>query len=257
MRSAADPPTVGTSPFSGTRSCPNKSADKSAQATHMARHARKSLVQSPTPKMTAVVRQAAKPARVGQKFIHPLIMYPFNQPSDYRNLEALYTGLVKQLAQNNSDFSKGLAANRAAYATPITILNQQTFHNNARFRFDEQRTWNTAFKSFIQGYVEKYSKIVPVWSVDTCQMWLDAFGYAYDNKRSGEDVYWLIPGDFDYASRAGQDVLKIIEKLPEAVMNSSQDLAVGEIKVEPNSSKQLIDTYGTYGLLYNWFPNEA
>ena len=24
-----------------------------------------------------------------------------------------------------------------------------------------------------------------------------------------------------------------------------------------NSAKQLIDTYGTYGLLYNWFPAEA
>jgi hypothetical protein len=34
-------------------------------------------------------------------------------------------------------------------------------------------------------------------------------------------------------------------------------LSLGEIKVPLNSSKQLIDTYGTYGLLYNWFPVEA
>jgi hypothetical protein len=34
-------------------------------------------------------------------------------------------------------------------------------------------------------------------------------------------------------------------------------LAIGEISVDINSAKQLIDTYGTYGLLYNWFPSEA
>ena len=38
---------------------------------------------------------------------------------------------------------------------------------------------------------------------------------------------------------------------------SRVDLALGEITVDPNSAKQLIDTYGTYGLLYNWFPSEA
>lgn len=35
------------------------------------------------------------------------------------------------------------------------------------------------------------------------------------------------------------------------------ELCIGEITVPLNSAKQLIDTYGTYGLLYNWFPAEA
>ncbi len=36
-----------------------------------------------------------------------------------------------------------------------------------------------------------------------------------------------------------------------------QDLCIGEIETDHNDSKQLTDTYGTFGLLYNWFPSEA
>jgi len=32
---------------------------------------------------------------------------------------------------------------------------------------------------------------------------------------------------------------------------------VGEIAADHNNSKQLIDTYGTFALLYNWFPVQA
>ena len=32
---------------------------------------------------------------------------------------------------------------------------------------------------------------------------------------------------------------------------------MGEITIPSDSAKQLIDTYGTYGLLYNWFPAQA
>ena len=71
-------------------------------------------------------------------------------------------------------------------------------------------------------------------------------------------VYWLIPGDFNYASSEGQKVLAQLERIPEYVYDGRDvDLSLGEIKVPLNSAKQLIDTYGTYGLLYNWFPNEA
>jgi hypothetical protein len=34
-------------------------------------------------------------------------------------------------------------------------------------------------------------------------------------------------------------------------------LCIGEICADHNNSKQLIDTYGTFALLYNWFPAEA
>ena len=40
-------------------------------------------------------------------------------------------------------------------------------------------------------------------------------------------------------------------------MELQQDLCIGEIATDHNNSKQLIDTYGTFALLYNWFPAEA
>lgn len=89
-------------------------------------------------------------------------------------------------------------------------------------------------------------------------MWLAGFGKAYDEvNNTGNDAYWLIPGDFDYASPRGQKVLAKMDELPKAVFDHDQDLCLGEITLDINSSKQLIDTYGTYGLLYNWFPHEA
>lgn len=87
-------------------------------------------------------------------------------------------------------------------------------------------------------------------------MWLAGFGHAYKTSNIA-DVYWLIPCDFDFAGDTGIDVLNKLEMIPAQVKEGLYDLVLGEIKVPLNSSKQLIDTYGTYGLLYNWFPAEA
>lgn len=134
-------------------------------------------------------------------------------------------------------------------------MNRQTFYTNSKFKFDQN--WNDTFLQFRSNWVEKHSDIIDAWCVDTCQMWLTGFGHAYDQGHKQEDVYWLIPGDFDYGTEVGEDVLKELERIPDAVANHEQDLCVGEISVPVDSSKQLIDTYGTYGLLYNWFPHEA
>ncbi len=55
----------------------------------------------------------------------------------------------------------------------------------------------------------------------------------------------------------GQEVLGRLHDLPEIVLELDQDLCIGEIETDHNNSKQLIDTYGTFALLYNWFPAEA
>src|SRR5437879_2917957 len=91
----------------------------------------------------------------------------------------------------------------------------------------------------------------------TCQMWLAGFGSAYDasynNSDNSGDIFWLIPGDFDYASDAGQGVLNQMYDIPKKVMDQA-NFCVRQLEIPTNSSKQLIDTYGTYGLLFNWFP---
>jgi hypothetical protein len=55
----------------------------------------------------------------------------------------------------------------------------------------------------------------------------------------------------------GRDVMGHLHDLPEICAELKQDLCVGEIHTDYNNSKQLIDTYGTFSLLYNWFPTEA
>lgn len=173
----------------------------------------------------------------GLRKIHPIVIYPFTQPRDPRHLEALYGDLLKRVSENTG-----------RYAKPITVLNRQTFHRNSS---------NGTFRTFQHDYVEKYSAVLHTWSVDSCQLWLQGFGHAFDHRATVYDVYWLIPGDFDYAGKAGQDVLKRFEQIPDAVYSGETELCIGEISVPLSSAKQLIDTYGTYGLLYNWFPAEA
>ncbi len=95
-------------------------------------------------------------------------------------------------------------------------------------------------------------------------MWLTGLGAAFDVEKDLKeegDVFWLIPGDFKYSQYSkdnkGKDIFDEMVKIPNAVLARECDLCIGEIKIDTNSSKDLIDTYGTYGLLANWFPNEA
>ncbi len=198
-----------------------------------------------------------KTPNTSSKKIHPIIMYPFTQPKNTSDLEILYTDLIKPLNDNPEK-----------YATPITIINRQTFHKSMDWVYTEDS--KTLIDNFLNEFVKPVSKLEKVWSVDTCQMWLDGFGMAYGENSTGEDVYWLIPGDFEYSKidaetktettngkKQKDDELSVFEKMmqiPDIVFYKNQDLCIGEIKVNPNNSKQLIDTYGTYGLLYNWFP---
>jgi hypothetical protein len=115
---------------------------------------------------------------------------------------------------------------------------------------------NKQYLEFRRRTVARRSEIVDAWCVDTCQMWYAGLGMAFE--RGGpEDVYWLIPGDFNYGTAMGQEVLGRLHDLPEICVELQQDICIGEIATDHNNSKQLIDTYGTFALLYNWFPAEA
>jgi hypothetical protein len=167
--------------------------------------------------------------------IHPVVIYPFRPPPSYADLEALY----QLVARLNSD--------RQVYARPITVMDHKTSRSMAG---------DKSFRDFRKQTVAKHSKILEAWCVDTCQMWYHGLGAAYAEGRPG-DVHWLIPGDFNYGTGVGQDVLSRLHDLPEIVLELNQDLCIGEIATDHNNSKQLIDTYGTFALLYNWFPAEA
>ncbi len=167
--------------------------------------------------------------------IHPIIIYPFRHPEDFSDLEQLY-GLVKKLDSQPS-----------VYARPITVMDRKTHYSRTRDR---------KFHSFRDKVVSRYSEVLDSWSVDTCQMWYAGMGMAFE--RGGpRDVYWMIPGDFNYGSHVGQEVLGRLHDLPEICVELNQDVCIGEIETDHSNPKQLIDTYGTFALLYNWFPSEG
>ena len=167
--------------------------------------------------------------------IHPIVIYPFRQPSDYSDLEELY----QLIARFDADKDK--------YARPITVMDRKTHH---------AMEGNKPFLDFRKNTVARHSDILDAWCVDTCQMWYSGLGMAYETG-GGEDVYWLIPGDFNYGTAVGKEVLGRLHNLPEIILELKQDVCIGEIATDHNNSKQLIDTYGTFALLYNWFPAEA
>jgi len=186
---------------------------------------------------TVAKKPAAKPSSPKPRHgkIHPVVIYPFHQADEYSDLNALYE-LVARL-----DSDKG------TYSRPITVMDRKTY------RAMEQ---NAPFLEFRKGTVARHSDILDAWCVDTCQMWYTGLGAAFE-KGAPEDVYWLIPGDFNYGSPVGREVLDRLHDLPEIVMELEQDLCIGEIATDHNHSKQITDTYGTFALLYTWFPSEA
>ena len=167
--------------------------------------------------------------------IHPVVIYPFRQPADYSDLEGLYQLIAR------------LDAEKEKYARPITVMDRKTHY---------AMDGNKAFLDFRKNTVARHSDILDAWCVDTCQMWYSGLGTAFE-KGGPEDVYWLIPGDFDYGTAVGKSVLGRLHDLPEIILELQQDLCIGEIATDHNCPKQLIDTYGTFALLYNWFPAEA
>lgn len=205
-----------------------------------------------------------------QKFlspkIYPIIIYPYHQSSSNDNIKALYDELIDYFYRRNKDHdyqtdALGNRVPRKAYAKPITVLNYQTLHKGTEWSNSSQD--QATFKA-CREIAEQYSDVIEVWSVDTCQTWLHGLGYAYNQHLSEEyassdDVYWLIPADFNYSSPTGGEALDKLKMWGNKMMDVKRapDLLLGEIATPPNSSKQLIDTYGTFGLLYNWFPNQA
>lgn len=173
------------------------------------------------------------PERPGR--IHPVVVYPFRPPADYVDLDELYRLVAR------------LDATSRVYARPVTVMDRKTHYASES---------TPSFQRFRKEVIGRHSDILDAWCVDTCQMWYTALGTAWERGNPG-DVYWVIPGDFNYGTPVGRDVLGRLHDLPEIILELNQDVCIGEIAAGPSNSKHLIDTYGTFGLLYTWFPKEA
>lgn len=104
--------------------------------------------------------------------------------------------------------------------------------------------------SFIKDDRYKTLEVVQTWSVDTCQTWLAGWGHVLDNYPEVERII-QIPGDLDYVN---EDV-EFYKNLKAFIETTSADIAIGDFGTgDKYSAKSLVDTYGTYPLLANWFP---
>jgi hypothetical protein len=104
--------------------------------------------------------------------------------------------------------------------------------------------------SFIKDERYQTLEVVQTWSVDTCQTWLAGWGHVLDNYPQAERLV-QIPGDIDYID---EDV-GFYDNLKAFIETTSSDIAIGDFKTgDQYSAKSLVDTYGTYSLVANWFP---
>jgi hypothetical protein len=93
-------------------------------------------------------------------------------------------------------------------------------------------------------------EVVETWSVDTCQTWLAGWGHVLDNYPQAERIV-QIPGDLDYVN---EDVA-FYDNLKDFIKTTASDIAIGDFGTGGKySAKGLVDTYGSYPLLANWFP---
>jgi hypothetical protein len=104
--------------------------------------------------------------------------------------------------------------------------------------------------SFIKDERYKTLEVVQTWSVDTCQSWLAGWCHVLDNYPDAERIV-QIPGDIDYID----EDIGFYDNLKAFIETTSSDIAIGDFKTgDQYSAKSLVDTYGTYSLLANWFP---
>lgn len=98
-------------------------------------------------------------------------------------------------------------------------------------------------------------EIVNDWGVDTCANWLTGFGHVLDSKLVGPEVNHrvvLLPGDLVQVERQ----IDLFDKLDQFIRYDEKPFLVGDFASEnPLSAKELIDIYGIFPLVANWFPD--
>ncbi len=104
--------------------------------------------------------------------------------------------------------------------------------------------------SFINDPRYSTLEVVQTWSVDTCQSWLAGWGHIFDNYPNAQRIV-QIPGDIDYV----EEDVDFYNNLSQFIKTTTSDIVIGDFKTgNQYSAKSLVDTYGTYSLLANWFP---
>jgi hypothetical protein len=134
--------------------------------------------------------------------------------------------------------------------TPVVVLNRDT----------EQKG---LARAFLGNSRRTTVETVRAWSVDTCQMWLSGWGHVLDEndpakKLEDDDRVVLVPADLDTVGGAQGGQSAFFGKLDSFLVQTNWDLIIGDFTAgDPFNAKELIDWYGTYPLMANWFPDVA
>lgn len=121
---------------------------------------------------------------------------------------------------------------------PIVILNMDTkFRGKAEAFFQDRNNYLPV-------------DVQEVWSVDTCQMWLAGWGYVLENYPEVSRIV-QVAGDVDTVVNIRSFLTSVRGFV---AMGDPWDLIIGDFEsVNLKSAKELIDVYGTFPLLANWF----
>src|SRR5664280_1684715 len=171
------------------------------------------------------------------------VIFPY-MTDDPEVLRRLYTTLRAIL-----DPSQGVHDSRMR---PVLVVNKDTMREGYYDKF------SNLVKKWGGLDLSKSVDVNEVWAVDTCQMWLAGFGRILDEDEKEGRAHNLstivqIPGDLKHLSDP-KGFLPKMRSLSTSVQNGDLDFAVGDFWLAPQDAKHLIDAYGTYPLLFNWFP---
>ena len=140
---------------------------------------------------------------------------------------------------------------------PIVVVNRDTIDRGKANAFFQE---NEFYR--IHGYTGNSIEILKVWAVDTCQMWLAGWGKIIDDNEGIEpeekiDRIIQIPGDIEKISNKKDfyDNLQDFCSFKCEIHNQRcYDIVLGDFDTKEFSGKKLVDLYGTFPLLANWFP---
>jgi hypothetical protein len=137
---------------------------------------------------------------------------------------------------------------------PIIILNRDTENRHMADAF-------LADPRAAEDNMPKAERIIirRTWSVDTCQMWLSGWGKVLDTDGvHNDDRIIQLPGDIDTVSEDSDNDNSFFHNLETFISMSEWDLIIGDFTSgNMYNAKELIDWYGTYALMANWFPEIA
>jgi hypothetical protein len=186
----------------------------------------------PPGSLTSPIRPIARSTQreiEGMTSTKVVIMFPYSGYDAGSDRERLFWSLVE------------CSLDATRNQPPLVVLNRDT---ERRGKAD----------SFLGDARLESVEVYKVWSVDTCQMWLAGWGYVIDNYRDVSRIVQL-PGDIDAVS----EPRKFFNDLQMFIaLNGRWDIIIGDFGTDRKwGAKDLIDQYGTYPLLANWFPQLA